>query len=84
MQLQAALCCTQHDFYNVIFKIKHKYKAAGPVLPQGKMLGAHLAHGVQFGTKLHVTDTYNKNTLNMESTNICLSVTNFRRSPGCR
>jgi hypothetical protein len=41
----------QHDFYTIIFKIKHKvYTARGaapPPPPQGKILGAHLCpHGV--------------------------------------
>jgi hypothetical protein len=36
----------QHDFYNRIFKIKHKlYATSGSAPPpQGKIVGAHLKH----------------------------------------
>jgi hypothetical protein len=34
----------RHDFYNVIFKIKHKlYIASGSAPQRGKILGAHLS-----------------------------------------
>jgi hypothetical protein len=41
----------RHDFYNIIFKIKHKLYIAPGLAPQGKILGARLnqtGHYVEF------------------------------------
>jgi hypothetical protein len=44
---------SQHDFYNIIFKIKHKLYRAWSAPFQGKILGAHLSRRIVSGRLLN-------------------------------
>jgi hypothetical protein len=49
------MLCLQHDFYNIIFKIKHKLYidsgSASPPPPPGGIRGAHLNSKVAVGRR---------------------------------